>query len=175
MNYIDKFLNSITMYRLVLYGLFVIATFGIIFAFLGWLPLNGWQMLVNLVVIIASCAVFNYILGYFFKVPVNAESSYISSLILFLILPPADSLVTIIILVVACLVAMASKFVINIKGKHIFNPAAFAALALGVSGLIYPTWWVGSLVILPFVGIVGFLLDILMGKIADYFDYRKKM
>ena len=25
------------------------------------------------------------------------------------------------------------------------------------------------------VGIVGFLLDILMGKIADYFDYRKKM
>ena len=25
------------------------------------------------------------------------------------------------------------------------------------------------------VGIVGFILDIFMGKIADYFDYRKKM
>ena len=25
------------------------------------------------------------------------------------------------------------------------------------------------------VGLIGFLLDILMGMIADYFDYRKKM
>ena len=25
------------------------------------------------------------------------------------------------------------------------------------------------------VGLVGFILDVFMGKIADYFDYRKKM
>lgn len=162
MKYIDKFLNSITMYRLVLYGLFLLVFFGIGFGFTGVLPLNGWQMVISFFVLTMTAYMSNIAFGYLFKVPVNAESSAITALILFLIMPPPTSLMTGLFLVLAAVVAMAGKYFINIKGKHIFNPAALGALVVGLVGLfaptIYPTWWVGSAVMLPVVVIFGFLV-----------------
>lgn len=158
MSYIDNFLNSITMYRLVLYGLTLLAVLGIVFGFTGMLPLVGWQMLVSLAVLIAAAWGSNALFGYVYKVPVNVESSYITAFILFLILPPPTSVTTGIIVALGAVLAMASKFILNIRRKHIFNPAAFGSLALGLGGLMYPTWWIGSAIMLPAVAIVGLLI-----------------
>ena len=38
-------------------------------------------------------------------------------------------------------VAIASKFIIVWRRQHIFNPAAFGALALSFTGLADPAWW----------------------------------
>ena len=171
MKHIDNFLNSITMYRLVLYGLFVLAVLGIGFGFTDVLPLNGWYMLSSLVVLIAVSALSNIALGKIFKIPINAESSYITALILFLILPPASDLQSQIIIALVALVAMASKFVLNIRGKHIFNPVAIAVVLVGLTGLVLPTWWVGSAVLLIPVTVLGLLMARKVRRYDIFFAY----
>ncbi len=146
------------MYRLVLYGLFVIALMAIGFAFSGILPFNGWYMLLSLLVLLMACMWTNILLGYLFKVPLNVESCYITALILFLIFPPATTLLAYVVLVLIAILAMSSKFILNIRGKHVFNPAAIAALLVGFAGLVLPTWWVGSSIMLPIVAVVGLLI-----------------
>lgn len=158
MTYIDKFLNSITMYRLVLYGLTLLSVIGIILGFAKVLPLDGWHMLISLVVLLVSAMGSNMLFGYLYKVPLNVESVYITAFILFLILPPPVSVGAGVVIALAAVLAMASKFILNIKRKHVFNPAAIACVALGLGGLMYPTWWVGSAVLLPFAAVVGLLV-----------------
>ena len=158
MGYIDNFLNSITMYRLVLYGLIILAILGIIFSFAGMLSFNGVHLIISAALLLAICVGSNKIFGYILKVPDNIESSYITALILFLILPPATTLREGAILSVVGLVAMSSKYILNIRGKHIFNPAAIAAVLLAVSGFGSAMWWVSSPSMIIPVVIIGLLM-----------------
>ena len=50
---IDNFLNSITMYRVVLYGLLVLTAFSIIFGFLNLLPYSGFDLIASLLIVLA--------------------------------------------------------------------------------------------------------------------------
>lgn len=158
MRYIDSFLNSITMYRLVLYGLMILAIIAIAFSFTGVLPFGGVQMTISLVLLLAVCVLSNTILAYVFNVPANVESSYITALILFLILTPPASLSNAVVIALVGLVSMASKYVLNLSGKHIFNPVAIAAVLLSLSGLGGAIWWIGSSVMLLPVVIIGLLM-----------------
>lgn len=158
MKHIDNFLNSITMYRLVLYGLILISLLGVGMSFAGVLPFNWLHMVTSGAVLVAVCAGSNKIFGYIFKVPDNVESSYITAFILFLILPAAGTAAGWALLALAGAAAMASKYVLNIRGKHLFNPAAVAAVLLAVSGMGAATWWVGSGALFVPVAIVGLLM-----------------
>jgi ferredoxin-NADP reductase len=53
---------------------------------------------------------------------------------------------------------MASKYVVTVHGKHVFNPVALSAVLIGLAGLTFPTWWIGSSVMLPFTLLGGFLI-----------------
>jgi ferredoxin-NADP reductase len=53
---------------------------------------------------------------------------------------------------------MASKYVLVINKKHVFNPAAIAIFLLSLFGIGNGIWWVGSLILLPFVLILGLLV-----------------
>ena len=45
---------------------------------------------------------------------------------------------------------MASKYIIAPHHKHVFNPAAAAAVILGLSSNLLPAiWWIGSPSLLP--------------------------
>jgi Na+-transporting NADH:ubiquinone oxidoreductase subunit NqrB len=94
-------------------------------------------------------------LSRFFTVATNMESALISSLIIFLIVQPADSVMTGFALVLAGAVSSASKFLLAYNGKHLFNPAAFAAAVLSLTGLGATTWWVGSTMMAPFALVLG--------------------
>ena len=59
-------------------------------------------------------------------VPPNAESAYISALILALIITPYQTPNDLWFLVWAGVLAMASKYIVAIRHTHIFNPIAFA-------------------------------------------------
>jgi ferredoxin-NADP reductase len=96
-----------------------------------------------------------------FEVPSNPESVWITALILALIITPATSwmdmqFLTLAFWAAAC--AIASKYILAIRGKHIFNPAAvgvvLTSLVLGLSA----SWWVGTLAMVPFVLIGGLLI-----------------
>lgn len=155
---IDTFLNKITMYRLLAYYLGTLLLLGFVYALLGWLPFNPFDLVASSLFLIAACWIINYIFARVWRVPVNAESALITALILALIISPAPAAASWIFLLGASLAAMASKYILAIKGKHIFNPAAIAVVVTAFAMNQTASWWVGgNLILMPFV-IAGGLL-----------------
>lgn len=158
MNKIDTFLNRMTMYRSVLYGLILITAVALLLSGTGVLAYQLTSLLGSLVTLLASGMVFHYLLRSVFKSGTGVESEIITSLILFLILKPADDLAGYAVLVLGAAIAMSSKYVLAIANRHIFNPAAIALVILGVLGSGEVYWWVGSDIMLPAVLMVGLLV-----------------
>ncbi len=158
MKFIDNLLNSITMYRLILYGLIVIASSAIIFSFLGISSIDTVSLIKSLAILLVVTSISNFALSKIFKASINAESFAITAFILFLILYPADLFSDFVTIATAGFIAMLSKYALTVNRKHIFNPTAFALVVVGITGNNLAAWWVGSLELLPIVAIVGFLI-----------------
>jgi ferredoxin-NADP reductase len=56
------------------------------------------------------------------------------------------------------MMAMGSKYVLAVQGRHIFNPAAIGAVTIGLVGLNYATWWVATPLLLPATLLFAFLI-----------------
>jgi glycine betaine catabolism B len=158
MKFIDDFLNGITMYRLLLYGLLVVAALAIIFGFTGVLELSGTSLLASAAVLVGVSWVANILLARLFGAAPNTESALITGLILFCIFLPPQSVTQGAILALVATIAMASKYVLAIGKRHIFNPAAIAAVIVSLGGLAYAGWWVATDIMLPVTGILGLLI-----------------
>jgi ferredoxin-NADP reductase/Na+-translocating ferredoxin:NAD+ oxidoreductase RnfD subunit len=161
MNIIDRFLNNITMYRLVMYYLIVLLAIAAVFGAFGILPYNPIAIIFSTLFLVIVAWVVNGICASLMKVPANSESVYITALILALIITPGmpTNTSTVIFLAWAAVIAMASKYVLAIDRKHIFNPAALAvavtALAFGQTA----SWWIGgNLPMMAFVIVGGALV-----------------
>lgn len=157
MKIIDNFLDKITMYRLVLYLLILFVGIAIIYCFLGIIPYNPFSLIFSVVFFITICWGTNKIFSKLFKAPTNAESVYISALILVLIIEPPASFFDLTFILFAGIFAMASKYIFAINKKHIFNPVAIAVVLTGLIQVGSASWWVGNPVMLPFV-LLGFLI-----------------
>lgn len=144
MKHIDAFLNTIPMYRLVLYGLSFLCVLSVALASFDVLHLDPVKMIVSLGAISTGAFLTEYFLSLAWKRPMNRESWFITSLILFFIIPVANAPLGIAIVFLAGMIASASKFLIAWRGKHILNPAAFAAALLSLLGIWSTSWWVGS-------------------------------
>src|SRR6266480_5453182 len=92
MKFIDNFLDTITMYRLVLYFLLLLLGVAFVFCILGILHFNPFLLVFSTVFLFAICWVANKLFAKTFGAPTNVESAYISALILALIITPAQSL-----------------------------------------------------------------------------------
>lgn len=158
MKLIDTLLNRVTMYRLALYYLIVLLAVAELFSFAGVLPYDPYALLFTIGVAVAACGLTNAIFARAYGVPANVESAYITALILALIITPIQSSQDIWFVAWAGVLAMASKYILALGHKHLFNPAAFAValtyLALNQSA----SWWVGTAPMLPFVLLGGALL-----------------
>jgi len=158
---VDYFLDRVTMYRLTLYYLAALVTVALGLGYFGMIPHDPVAIGVSLAAILAACWITNRVFASVFDVPANRESAYITGLILVLILQPAPAsdIKAVAGLVIASVWAMASKFIFAVGKKHIFNPAAFAALLSAVLLDQPATWWVGgNLALLPVVLIGGVLI-----------------
>lgn len=151
MKILDSFLNSITMYRLVVYYLVLLVVAGIILATFGLMPFNPFALGISCIFLLVIGWLTNKVFAGVFEVPANVESVYISALILTLIITPVKSFHDFGFLFWAAVLTMASKFILAVNRKHLFNPAAFAVAltAFAINGTA--SWWVGSLAMLPFV------------------------
>ena len=161
MKYMDRVLNHITMYRLVLYYLAALlgGDFGL--ALIGRSSHDAAALAFSTVVITAMCWVVNRALGLAFRVPVNTESVYITAFILALIMPPVlpADLKGVGGLALASAAAMGSKFLLAIYRKHVFNPVALGVVASYFLLDQSATWWVGgSVYLLPIVVVGGVLI-----------------
>ncbi len=161
LNFIDGLLNKITMYRLVLYYLIFLLLAAAVLAVFGVLPFTPLALLFSTFVLVAVCWVVNLMFSRAFRVQTNVESVYITALILALIIDPpqaANLFSNFGFLFWAASLAMASKYILAIKGKHIFNPAAVAVAITAFTVSQFASWWVGSASMLFFVLIGGFLV-----------------
>jgi len=162
--WMDNLLNRITMYRLVLYYLIFLLVIAILMCIVGALTYDPFALLVSVGFLLAVCVVVNRIFAATFKVPTNLESAYISALILALILTPIKSLNDLWFLGWAAVWAMASKYIIAIKGKHLFNPVIFAVTLTYFTINRSASWWIGSGWMLPFVLLGGLLVVRKIGR-----------
>ena len=153
---IDRFLNGITMYRLVLYVLTCLSAVAIVLSSLGFLAYGPLPLIASLLILVAVSWSANELLARVLRVPSNTESSYITAFILFLVMMPPSSLIEAGFLALAGAVGVASKYLLAWGRQHVLNPAALAAVVVGIpTGLAL--WWVGTALLLPFT-LVGSLL-----------------
>src|SRR5581483_3708485 len=158
MKFIDNFLDNITMYGLLLYGLLILAVISIVLSLFGLVVFSPLSLIGALLPLILVAGLVNYLLGWVFKVPLNQESSHISALILFFALTPLLDLHSFYLLVLAATLAMVSKYLLNTGGRHLFNPAAISLVILDISGLGGTAWWISVPVLVIPVIILGFLV-----------------
>jgi glycine betaine catabolism B len=161
---IDDWLNRITMYRLVLYYLIFLLGSAVLLSLFGILKYDVFALLFSIGFLIAVCWSVNWIFARTFGVAANVESVYISALILALIITPLQSVNDLWLLSWSAVLAMASKYIIAINHKHIFNPVAFAVAVTYFLLNQSASWWVGSAPMLPFVLIGGLLVVRKIGR-----------
>ncbi len=161
MKYIDSILNKLTMYRLALFELLFLLAAAAVLGTFGLVPYSPIFLAYSLVFLFVVAWVVNKIFAWCFNAPSNPESTYITVLILALLISPPSSFVDMQFFTLAgwaAAISVASKYIFAIKQKHIFNPAAFGVAATALFLGLSASWWVGTLWMLPFVAFGGFLL-----------------
>lgn len=158
MKYVDNFLNGITMYKLVLYGLMILVLISVGFGFAGVLSYSGLSLLYSVLTLTVACFLWNTLFEKLFKVQTNVESYSISAYILFFVLSPISSLSDFYMFIGVAFIAMASKYILVINKKHIFNPVAIAVFIVGLFGVGIGTWWVATIWLSVPVAILGFFV-----------------
>lgn len=149
------------MYRLVLYYLVALLGLAALLGLFGFIPINPADLAFSTLIILAVSWVTNAIFTKGFDAPANAESVYITALILALIISPVayTDQAGVGFLVFASAWAMASKFILAIHKKHIFNPAAFGVAFSAIALNQGASWWAGGyLPLLPVMFLGGLLI-----------------
>jgi ferredoxin-NADP reductase len=158
---IDRFLDRITMYRLVLWYLVALLAAAIALGALHIIALNPLDLALSAVLVLAGGWLANQIFARVFGAIPNIESVYITGLIIVLIMDPAPlgDLSAAGAILFASAWAMASKFIFSLRRRHIFNPAALG-VALPALLLDHPaSWWVSAqLWLMPVVVVGGVLI-----------------
>lgn len=171
MRAIDNLLNSFTTYRVVLYGLIFLACISILFSGIGIVPFPTINLISSLVLILLSCFISNFIFAKIFKVQTNLESFAITGLILFLILTPYEFGGSPLNYILFSAIAMGSKYILALHKKHIFNPAAFSLVLMGLFGAYQGEWWIGNTFLFPFVLVIGLLIVRKVRKFSLFISY----
>ncbi len=158
---LKEFIDRTTTYRLMLYYLLALFVVALLFGVIGILPYSPAALVWSAAVLTVSAWLVNTFFARMSGTVTNAESVFITAFILALIMSPAafaDVSGSLTLAAVAAL-AVASKYILALRNKHIFNPAALgAALSAFVLG-VPATWWVaGNTTLLPFVILGGLIL-----------------
>ncbi len=158
MNWLDRQIDGITMYRLVLYALIGYLVLALLLSTAQILPYQLLSLILSTAVLVVASLLTQRLYSRVFQTTSNAESALISALILALIISPQMTLKGYLFLTWAAILMSSLKFIVAWRGKQLFNPVALAvavtALALNQSA----SWWIGQQKLLPFVTLGGFIL-----------------
>ncbi len=149
--FINNLMRPFSMYKGLSLGLMGIWFVALILSFVGLLDFSPLAMVVSMLVLVLSTYLTSVLCGKLFGIKAYGESSLITGLILALIFFPATDVPQMVVLAFIGMIAGASKFIITWKGRHIFNPAAFAAVVIGLTGLGAAAWWVATPILTPIV------------------------
>lgn len=158
MKRVIQFISNTTMYRSMLYYLSFILVAAIILSALKVLPYKPLDIILTAAFLLIVSFVANFLLSKIFKAKVNPESQFITALIMALIIGPMPLVSNFLFLFILAVFANASKYILAIKKRHIFNPAAFAVVATAVFMKQGASWWVGSNYLVLAVALGGLLM-----------------
>ena len=160
MKAITRVLDSMTMYRVVLYYLIALNAVGLVLAALGKLQFGFFALFLALVILLTTCWGMSKLFAYTFRAYTGGESSIITALILSLIITPMLTWSSLAFVFIAGLLAIGTKYLLVIHRVHIFNPAAIAVVLTALFAGQAASWWVGGAAMLPFVLVGGVLVVI---------------
>lgn len=151
------------MYFLVLIALAILVASAFAASFFELISQVPAELAASLAVLTAASFLVDWTIRRALSVPWRFESTLITAGILFFVMRPTVEPVGLLGLAVAAGIAVASKYVVVWRGRHLFNPAAFGATALTIIGLWVPAlgsswWWIGTPVLAMPVAALGFLV-----------------
>ncbi|MCI2958079.1 hypothetical protein MN032_10265 [Agromyces atrinae] len=155
---IDRTLGRFPMYRVASVSLAAIVVLAFILSIAGLLPYTPLAIAASVGVAVGASVIAGFVVARLFRRNAHLESSVITGLILFLLFWPTAEGPRLIALAAAALVAALSKHVIAWRGRHFFNPAAFAAFVITLTGLDASVWWVASAELFPLVLVAAFVV-----------------
>lgn len=160
MKLIEKILDRYTMYQVLLAVLVSYVFIAVGFSLAGFIFYSVTDIVLSVLVLVASTLVTHYLLVALTKAPANAASSIITALILFLIFTPSGDLAGLGTLALIGVVGVLGKYIIRYRNVHLVNPVALTAVLFAFTGLAYASWWVGSVYLNLFVLLGGILVTL---------------
>lgn len=158
LDFVDGLIDGLTSYKLVLYFLITLLGWAVILSFGNHIPFHWFDIILSSLFIVTVCRLSGELFSRILNIARNFDSDYITGLILALILSPAADAKGYAVLTCAGFAAIASKYLLTIRRRHIFNPAAAGAVVTAVIFHQYASWWVGTADLAPLVLIGGLLI-----------------
>ncbi len=156
-------LGRISMYRLALGALGVLAAVSLLVSALGMVLPDPGELLATLAVLLIVCVAVDVVAHLLAHLPVRIESSLITALILLFVVWPTLDPLGLVGIAVAGVAASASKYLIVWRGRHLLNPAAVGATVIAVIAALGGTlcttsWWVGADVLFAPALLIGLVV-----------------
>jgi len=166
----NRLTDKIGMYRLVTVSLLGILACSLLASAFGLLAYSIAAQLVSVTLALTTALVLNVLIAKVLNIHANHESAVITGLILYFMMIPYTGLLANWALLAATTLAIISKYLITYRRQHIFNAAAFGAVAVValvggynlIAGTTYNTdifsWWVSNPVLFWPVLLAGILI-----------------
>jgi Na+-transporting NADH:ubiquinone oxidoreductase subunit NqrB len=148
--WLDTVTGRVTMYRLVVICLVFLAVVAMAVSLAGQIFYTPIEIAVSAVVAVGATAVSGMLFARLFRTRAHLESSVITGLLLLFLFRPTTELIELSTIALAALIASASKYLLAIRRRHMFNPAAIGALVVGLLQLNFAAWWIATPWLLPF-------------------------
>jgi ferredoxin-NADP reductase len=161
--WLDRLLGRVTMYVLVIVALCVVGLAAAVLSLSGWFPFGPAAIAASAAVLLVSSYLSNRIAGAIVRVKPQTASSIITALLLLFIFPPSLNPAHLGVFALAAVIATASKYLIAVRGRHIFNPAAVGAMVISVIPAfqqqgVFALWWLGTPIMLPFTAVTAMVI-----------------
>ncbi len=157
--WLDSVTARVTMYRLVLIALLVVVAAALVTSAAGLIAYEPLAILANGAAVVVATLVSNRLFALVFRVRPHTESSLVTALILLLLFQPSLTTLGVGAVALAGVIASASKYLLAVRGRHVVNPAAFAAVVISVAlPAAFPGWWVGAPALLPVVLVAALVI-----------------
>lgn len=155
---LDTFLGRTTMYRLVFILLLILSAYAFVLSAFGLLAFTPTELGATLATAVIASWGGTRVMAMMLRARPHTESSLITGLLLFFVMFPSDEASGVGGIAIAGLAAAASKYLLAVRGRHIFNPAAFGAVAATLLGFGAAAWWAANPAMLPVVLLATILI-----------------
>lgn len=154
---LDRITGAIPMYRLVVLCLGAIALAAFVLSLVGQLSPTPLELLASLAVALGFAALSGWLGALMVRRHFHPESSIITGLLIFMIMEPTTDALALAGIALAAVLASASKYLLAVRGRHVLNPAAAGTFVVGIIGIAFPVWWIGTPFLQPLI-VIGALL-----------------